>query len=716
MCFEPSRRQFITALGALAASPRFAFSQAARVPGPWTRSGKINFGADYYVEDWPAERLEIDAQLMAQAGFNTVRLIDTNWQRLEPIEGKYSFAWLDHALEVLNRYKIQAILCTSSYAPPPWLIAKHPEISLIDEEGHRHPSGGLGWLCLNNPTYRLYVEKLVVALGLHYGHHAGVIGWQIDNEFGYWGQECYDPLYCLPAFRYYLQAKFVTLEELNRRLHTVSYGHEYTAWDQINLRLHIHSDGDSLQVPLVLEARRFFSHNFVQFMDFQAKLLRTHTTGQFITHNGPNTANNVFDLARPLDFLGEDNYPQVTQFAQPAFLTDLMRGANHGNTFQVLEMRSGTLGSYTLGDATPPPGLVRLWAWQEIAHGSDGTLFFRWRRNNAGAEPYWQGLLQNDGTPAPPYREIAQMGAELRQHGDRLAQAPSPARVAGIVSYDSDWATNIGFTNYPYFEQLASWTQAFRRMQLNVDLVEPNSDLSPYQIVFAPALYIVDEAITRWLQDFVTQGGTLILGPRAGVANEDDVARLTPPGPLASLAQVRVDSFTLLGKISSNAQPPAVSNSPAYKPAANNIIRSVSADWPGPFSAGVWADLFTLTGAQPLYHYTEDFYAGQPAIAMAETGKGRTVYIGTILVESFYLAFVERLCRLAGVPAGPLLPEAVDFAIRQKSGATFRFLLNFGKEAQTVVLTGNHQDLLTGSQFSGSVAIPPFDLRILIEN
>ena len=34
------------------------------------------FGVDYYPEQWPGERWPIDAQLMAEAGFNVVRLAE----------------------------------------------------------------------------------------------------------------------------------------------------------------------------------------------------------------------------------------------------------------------------------------------------------------------------------------------------------------------------------------------------------------------------------------------------------------------------------------------------------------------------------------------------------------------------------------------------------------------------------------------------------------
>ena len=100
----------------------------------------------------------------------------------------------------------------------------------------------MGYVCLNNPLYRQYVAKLIAVMASHYGRHPGVIGWQIDNEMGGWGYACYDADYCVPKFREYLKKKFGTLDELNRRLVTVSYGHSYSSWDQIPLRWSVAND------------------------------------------------------------------------------------------------------------------------------------------------------------------------------------------------------------------------------------------------------------------------------------------------------------------------------------------------------------------------------------------------------------------------------------------------------------------------------------------
>ena len=672
---------------------------------------KLQFGADYYPEDWPEERLEIDARLMRQAGFLTVRLADTNWERLEPAEGQYSFAWLDNALQILSRHGIRSILCTSSYAPPAWMIQKHPEFYLVNEEGARHRWGGMGFMCLNNPIYRQYVAKLVSALSSRYGHNSNVIGWQIDNEMEPARSACYDEQFCQPRFREYLESKFGNLDELNRRLFTQSYGHTYSSWDQIVLPYSLAEQ--MVQVPLILESKRFFSKNIVDFIAFQARLLRQNTSEQFITHNTYSVEMNCFDVARTLDFISEDCYPHVGQYQQPAFTADLMRGFNHGKSFLDLEVRSGTAGPYSLIDATPPPGLIRLWVWQTVAHGSNGLLFFRWRRNNGGSEQYWQGLLNFDGSPTSALKEATTVGEELARIGPKLIGGHSPAEIAAIFSYDSLWALQIGDRKFPYQEQLACLSNAFRRLALNVDVVEPSNDLQGYKLVIAPSLHVVNSEIQHKLQAFVKSGGILILTPRSGFKNQDNLATWVPPGPLQDLAQVSVSNYTLLQKSSADRWLDFPEENNSYRASPDNMIQSVSPDWSANYQAQGWADILELRGAQPLFVYTKDYYAGRPAITQASYGKGKVFYVGTFLESQFYIDLAQRACRWANIQSGPKIPAGMDFALRQKGSLALRFLLNFSSSPITVEFPGRHEELISAKFLNDRCIVPALDVAVL---
>ena len=57
---------------------------------------------------------------MQEAGFNTVRLAEFAWSRLEPEPGRFDFDWLDRAIEILHAHGIQVVLGTPTASPPPW--------------------------------------------------------------------------------------------------------------------------------------------------------------------------------------------------------------------------------------------------------------------------------------------------------------------------------------------------------------------------------------------------------------------------------------------------------------------------------------------------------------------------------------------------------------------------------------------------------------------
>ena len=69
----------------------------------------IAYGADYYPEHWPRDRWETDARMMAEVGFNVVRVGEFAWSRFEPRPGHYEFDWMDEAIEILYGRGIKVI-------------------------------------------------------------------------------------------------------------------------------------------------------------------------------------------------------------------------------------------------------------------------------------------------------------------------------------------------------------------------------------------------------------------------------------------------------------------------------------------------------------------------------------------------------------------------------------------------------------------------------
>src|ERR1044071_4771033 len=163
----------------------------------------FRFGVDYYPEHWPEERWPLDAQLMAEAGFNVVRLAEFAWSRMEPTEGEYVFDWLDRAIDILQSKGIQVVLGTPTASPPAWLMAKNQELLRVREDGVRVTFGNRREDCPNHPVYHEHTRHIVTKMAEHYADHPAVIGWQIDNEFG---ERCYCPV-CAAKFQIWLRGR-----------------------------------------------------------------------------------------------------------------------------------------------------------------------------------------------------------------------------------------------------------------------------------------------------------------------------------------------------------------------------------------------------------------------------------------------------------------------------------------------------------------------------
>ena len=78
----------------------------------------MRLGVAYYPEYWDEERWATDAELMAAAGINLVRVAEFAWSRLEPKDGEFELGWLERSIATLAERGIATVLCTPSAAAP----------------------------------------------------------------------------------------------------------------------------------------------------------------------------------------------------------------------------------------------------------------------------------------------------------------------------------------------------------------------------------------------------------------------------------------------------------------------------------------------------------------------------------------------------------------------------------------------------------------------
>jgi beta-galactosidase len=660
------------------------------------------FGADYYPEHWPEARWTEDARLMAEAGFNVVRLAEFAWSRMEPEDGVYDFAWLDRAISILSEHDIRVVLGTPTASPPPWLMAKGPELFLVREDGRRVTFGNRREYCPNNPAYHDHTRRIVARMADRYGDHPSVIGWQVDNEFG---ARCYCPT-CRGGFQEWLRRRYGSLDELNERWGTVFWGHEYTDWEQVPVPV---ETSESPNPGLALDFGRFASDSYVAYQQMQVDILREKCPEHFVTHNlmgfGYDRID-YFDLARELDFVAWDIYPRgfwdpyaAVDPSGVALSADTMRGLK-GQNYWVMEQQSGPSGWETMS-VMPRPGELRLWAYQSIAHGADGIVFFRWRTCRFGTEEYWHGVLDHHGIPGRRYAEIKQMGTELKRIGDQIHGTCLKPQVAMLLSYDSRFAFQIqpGHPQFSYSGHFHHIYRALHGRNVPADIVAPAGDISSYRFVIAPALHVVPETVAANLRQFVEHGGVLMVTPRSGVKDKyNAVVNQRLPGLLAELCGVEVEGYDTLPEGAGNPLEFALPNLAGQRA-----------------SARLWCDVLKSKATTVVARYAQDYYAGKPAITLNRVGQGWVVYVGTFGEEALYEALADWLLELAGVDPLPAAPQGVEIAERWQGDRLLLFVLNHTDEEQQVSLDVACLDLLEGGAVAeGTAVIAPRDVMILL--
>src|SRR6476619_3745659 len=144
----------------------------------------VLFGAAYYTESQPSPRLDTDLDLMVQAGFSAIRVGESVWITWEPDDGRFDLEWLKPVLDGAHRRDIKVILGTPTYAVPPWLARRYPEIAGEIETGKRRPWGARQEVDYTHAAFKFHAERIIRKIAARYAGHPAVIGFQVDNEPG----------------------------------------------------------------------------------------------------------------------------------------------------------------------------------------------------------------------------------------------------------------------------------------------------------------------------------------------------------------------------------------------------------------------------------------------------------------------------------------------------------------------------------------------------
>ena len=200
----------------------------------------VLYGAAYYHEYMPYDRLDKDVALMKAAGLTVVRMGESTWSLWEPEDGRFDYAWMDRVVDAMGKAGIKVILGTPTYSIPAWMAHQHPEIL-----ARRIPPGMFGGqpiasaygirqnMDTDSPAYRFYAERLIRHIVAHYKDNPTVIGWQLDNETSSYDAANPDVFI---GFQHYLERKFGTPEALSKAWFLNYWGEDLHTWEDLPTR------------------------------------------------------------------------------------------------------------------------------------------------------------------------------------------------------------------------------------------------------------------------------------------------------------------------------------------------------------------------------------------------------------------------------------------------------------------------------------------------
>lgn len=672
----------------------------------WTQ---MIMGVCYYPEHWDKALWKEDLERMKDAGITVIRIAEFAWSKVEPEEGVFRFDFFDEFLDLCSQMDMKVTFCTPTATPPAWLTEKYPEVLNARKDGVLYRHGGRRHYNYNSPVYQKLSARIVEKEAEHYAQHPAIVGWQIDNELNCETNEFYSEADS-KAFRVFLQEKYGTLDRLNEAWGTVFWNQTYTDWDQVYVPRTVLNMG--INPHQHLDYFRFVSDSTLKYCKMQTDIIRKYKKpDDYITTNGMfgNVDNHLMEK-ECLDVYTYDSYPSFAfgLDRDPNTADDLndrkwTKNLNEVRSicphFGIMEQQSGANGWTTrMEGPAPRPGQLTLWAMQSVAQGADFISFFRWRTCTVGTEIYWHGILDYDNRDNRKLAEVKDFYRKFKTL-DPVCGADNVAAFALIKDYDNVWDTQADVWHCRVAE--ASEKEIFMASELNhtpydvVYLQEDSSieDIEKYPVIFYPHPTLVNEKRIGLLREYVEQGGTLIIGCRAGYKDMNGKCVMMPqPGLLQELTGSDVRDFTFA--------------SPAEEP--------IWAEFDGAKAVmPLFHDILSLQGgAKALARYGNGYFAGEAAVTEKQTGKGRTIHFGS----TFSRENVKQLFRYTGIlePFGEWIeaPEGVEVVLREKGDARYLFVLNFQPEEVSYLLKKESKLLYTGENHNGTCSLPAYGTAV----
>lgn len=675
---------------------------------------ELLYGAAYYDEYMPYDRLGKDVEMMKKAGINTVRIAESTWSTCEPQPGVFDFSHVERVMDAMEEAGINVIIGTPTYAVPTWMVKAHPDVLAETVKG-RGIYGARQIMDITHPVYLFYAERVIRELMKRTAHRKCVIGFQLDNETKYYGTAGKN---VQEQFVKYIREKFHDdLDALNYEFGLDYWSNRINAWEDFpDMR-------GTINGSLGAEFEKFQRTLVDKFLSWQADIVNEYRReDQFVTHNldfewrgysyGIQPYVNHLHASQCLTIAGTDIYHPTQDDltgVEIAFGGDLIRSLKQDN-YLVIETEAQGFPGWT-----PYKGQLRLQAYSHLASGANSVMYWHWHSIHNGCETYWKGILSHDFQENATYREACIIGNEFARLGKHLVNLKKKNEVAVLVSNEALTALNWfriqeqapgADAKSIYYNDVMRWMyDTLYHMNIECDFIWPESEnLDQYKAIIVPALYAAPDELLIRLNQYVENGGTLIASFKTAFANENvKVSHEVQPHILSNCFGVHYDQFTFPKNVGLTGE--VIPEKPDQKGNAHPV-------------ANVFMELLVSEGAEVLASYEHYNWKDYAAITRNHYGKGQAVYIGCMTDEETLKSVYKAVLPEAGVE----IPEYHYPIIVRKGlndlGKTVCYFLNYsGMELEMPYDYKNGIELLENTAVENGTALqmPAWGVKIVEE-
>lgn len=648
------------------------------------KTDRLLFGAAYYDEYLPYDRIEKDMEMMTAAGMNVIRIAESAWSTWEPQEGVFDFTHLHRMLASSRDHGIQVIVGTPTYAVPTWLARKCPAVIT---ETHAGPGryGHRQNMDIAHPVYLEHAEIIIRRLMEEVSSYDHVIGFQLDNE-----TKSYDTCssYAQEKFVAYVRGLFHDdLEALNRAWGLDYWSNRINAWEDFpDVR-------GTINGSLGAEYQKFQRKLVTDFLAWQSAIVSEYIKpGQFITQNfdydwrgysfGIQPDVDQWEAAQPLTVAGCDIYHPSAQDLtgkEISFGGAIARSLKKDN-YLILETEAqGNHGWLHY------PGQLRLQAFSHLSCGANSVMYWHWHSIHNAIESYWKGVLSHNLRENATYREACTIGADFQKYGNHLVNLRKSCPAAILLDNESLNALQWFPVNdkVTYNDIFRLFYDAFYELNIECDILsEDDVDLfHQYKILMTPALYSVSDSLVGHLKRYVAEGGTLLSTFKTAVSDRMlKIYHDDQPHGLTEVFGMTYDQFTDgvnvgLKDLHFPLTTEAVKNCTDCHTVIQNTVRH-------------WMELLIPDTAQTLARYDHPHWNEYAAITGNCYGNGYAVYLGCYIDSAVLKDLLRHVCAKAGLT----LPKE-QFPVILKRGTNdfgkeIVYYFNYSQEEQTVTYHG----------------------------